>query len=79
MGRCLGGEGMKAGDRVRIESAPPQRDGHPLVGKTGTIRKYSYLGGSRDLLCWDVLFDSPMPDGRELVWFSTRELEVIEA
>lgn len=68
---------MKVGDHVVIVRDPyGDRNGWKKIGMSGQVVRYSPCSDG-DILCWDVKLDSPLPDGREFLWFSTTELQVL--
>ena len=68
---------MKIGDRVVIiRDTYGQRNWYELIGRSGKVVRYACTGNG-DTLCWDVKLDQSMPDGREFLWFSTGELQVL--
>lgn len=69
---------MKVGDQVVIaRDRYGDRNGYEKIGRSGEVVHYGRCGGDGNSLCWDVKLDEPTPDGREFLWFSTRELQVL--
>lgn len=69
---------MKVGDQVVIiRDRHGDRNGWDKVGMSGQIVRHGARGSPGTTLCWDVKLDKPLPDGREFLWFSTRELQVL--
>ena len=67
---------MKVGDQVVIvRDRHGDRNGWEKVGMSGQIVRFVDL--PTHSLCWDVKLDEPLPDGREFLWFSTGELQVL--
>jgi hypothetical protein len=68
---------MKVGDRVVVvQDTYGDRNGWGKIGKSGQVVRYGPCHDTHSLT-WDVKLDEPLPDGREFLWFSTRELQVL--
>ena len=68
---------MKVGDQVVIvQDTYGDRNGYEKIGRSGEVVRHRPRSDDCGLN-WDVRLDEPMPDGREFLWFSTRELQVL--
>ncbi len=64
---------LKVGDRVVITNDYYGQRNGSIIGRIGTIKKYSSKNRYGQL-AWDVKLDVPLKDGRTNLWFSTKEL-----